>query len=392
MQGAVYRGLFNLDSPPLFNCSSSCRWNGTYVSLGFTSTCADVTEATLRLHPDASGTWDKTGMTNMSDMYLTTPGGVRLDATYSYTSYQTVISIGAISLLKADAGAVPPGGTTGMGSGIARITVLRVPVDSNNWGFLASDMNITECDVSLAAHRFHGLSSSGANLTASRREVLTLPKGVVTAQGGRADYLTFNPPGLPSLRIAVPDLSALGLLFTSSRFAGNIFDGEASTNVADDSQGMGDAFLRTPNPAVAIHAMTDSMTDQLRAVHEQVAAGESEQQIVFVQVEWGWLALPVVVQVIAVVFLVLVLIQSGRASNLPLWKSSIVALLTYDVRFSDMDGQEHAADYVQSEKVRIGNLGTGVRSTRELDALAETVKAKLDLPMRRNTGGRDGAV
>lgn len=331
-------------------------------------------------------------MSDMDGMYLTTPGDVKLDATYSYTSYQTVISVGAISLLKPDDGAVPTGSVTRMGSGIARIAVLRVPVDATNWGFTASDMNITECDVSLAAHRFQDLSTSGANLTASRREVLNLDKGIITARDGHADYLTFNTPGLPKLRIAVPDLSALGLLFTSSRFSGNIFDGEASSDVESLSHGMGDAFLRTPDPAVAIHAMTDSMTDQLRATHETVAAGESQQQIVFVQVEWGWLALPVVVQIIAVVFLVLVLVQSGRASNLPLWKSSIVALLTYDVRFSDMDGQEHAAaDYVHSEKVRVGNLGTGVRSTRELDALAETVKAKLDLPVR-NRGGQDGAV
>lgn len=38
------RSTYDIDSPDEFQCGGACSWNTTYESLGFTSTCKDITE------------------------------------------------------------------------------------------------------------------------------------------------------------------------------------------------------------------------------------------------------------------------------------------------------------------------------------------------------------
>ncbi|KAK4123833.1 hypothetical protein N657DRAFT_656169 [Parathielavia appendiculata] len=359
MQGAVYRGLYNLGSPAVFNCTSNCQWNGTYYSLGFTSTCADVTEATIRLHPNASATWNVSANSPL-DGNLTTPGGVRLPAPYSATSWQTVVSVSAINLLN-------PANITKMHPDIVRIGVFRVPVNTTSFRFSPDNMTIVECDIALAAYSYSNLSSSGQILNVGHWERIRLDPGFLTSPENdtKSNLLSFNQSGLPLLRVAVSDLAALQLLFTSNRFSGIIYEGVA----ASPRQGMGDAF-RSGDIAQTVLAMVDSMTDQLRSSYNVAAVGQSLVPEVFIEVEWAWITLPLVVQFITIVFVVIIMIKSARTPGLPLWKSSTVAVLTYDVRFRD-DGDD------------VGRLGTGIRSTKELDALAESWKAKLELPERK---------
>ncbi|KAH6854330.1 hypothetical protein B0I37DRAFT_300993 [Chaetomium sp. MPI-CAGE-AT-0009] len=367
MQGAVYRGLFNLGSPIVFDCPSKCRWNGTYVSLGFTSTCADVTDATLRRHPNASATWNGLVSGRKEDMNLTTPGGLKLEALYSATSWQTVVSVGGLSRLNPTHGSFPNVADPGpvlMPPDIASIAVFRAPVDETNFILQTHTMEIVECDVGLAAYRYSNVSSSGSNLTISHTEMVRLNAGTITFDDrNQADMLVFDQPGLPVLRARVPDIAALAQLYASTRFIGNIYDGVAPPLPPG---GLGDAF-RSGNISRTMHDMAKSMTDQLQLSREVKGYGENFKQVVFVEVEWGWLVLPIAVQLISAAFLLLILVQSARAKGLPLWKSSTTALLTYDVRFTE-------------DENGVGNLGTGVRSLKELDALAESVIARLELP------------
>ena len=368
MQGAVLRGLYNLGSPAVFNCTSKCQWNSTYYSLGFSSTCADVTEATIRLHPNASATWNTTSVLREQDMVLTTPGGVKLPALFSKTSWQTVVTVNATKLANQTSEFV--NGTwvpTLMRPEFARIGVFRVPVNTTDFFFTPANMTIFECDIALAAYRYSNLSSSGQNLTIGSLEPIRLDPGVITLQQSdtSAAHVTFNQSGLPLMRVSVSDIAALQLLFTSNRFSGRIYEG---LNGFPD-QGTGDAF-RSGDIAQTMRSMVDSMTNQLRATYNVTARGQSINPTVFIEVEWAWITLPLTVQVIAIAFTITVMIRSARTTGLPLWKSSTVALLTYDVRFRDDEGG-------------VGMLGTGVRSTKELDALADSWQAKLELPGRR---------
>ncbi len=46
--GAVYRGLFDINSPALLDYSSKYSWNETYVLLAFSSTCSTGITATFQ--------------------------------------------------------------------------------------------------------------------------------------------------------------------------------------------------------------------------------------------------------------------------------------------------------------------------------------------------------
>ncbi len=368
MQGAVFRGLYNLGSPAVFNCTSKCQWNSTYYSLGFTSTCADVTEATIRLHPNASATWSASSSLREADMILTTPGGVRLSAPFSYTAWQTVVSVNATKLandtsVSANGASVP----SLMRPEIVRVGVFRVPVDTTNYLITPANMTIFECDIALAAYSYSNLSSSGQNLTIGNRQSIRLDPGIVTVRQSATGvgYVTFNQSGLPLLKVSGSDIAALQLLFTTARFSGRIYEGLSGF----PDQGTGDAF-RSGNISQTMSAMADSMTNQLRSTYNTTAYGQSLNPLVFIEVDWAWITLPLVVQLISVAFTAIILIQSARTAGLPLWKSSTMALLTYDVRFRD-----HEDD--------VGRLGTGIRSTKELDALVGSWKAKLELPERK---------
>ena len=361
MQGAVFRGLYNLGSPSVFNCTSArCQWTDTYYSLGFTSSCADVTAATIKLHPNSSATWKALSVGRQADMVLTTPGGIKLSAPFLYTSWQTVVSVNASRLIKE---------TTSFASGspmspdLVRIGVFRAPVDTTNFYFTPENMTIFECDIALAAYRYSNLSSSGQNLTGTL-EPVRLDPGIVTQSTtiNTAGHVTFSQSGLPAMTVSGSDIAALQMLFTSSRFSGSIFEGLSGF----PNQGTGDTF-RSGDIAQSIRAMVDSMTNQLRSTYNVTAVGQSLNPVVFVEVEWAWLALPLAVQFISIAFTLLIVIQSARTAGLPLWKSSTMALLTYDVRFQH-DGDE------------VGRLGSGIRSTKELEALANSWKARLELP------------
>jgi hypothetical protein len=361
MQGAVYRGLYNLGSPAVFNCTSKCQWNSTYYSLGFTSTCADVTEAAFRLHPNPAAAWNGSDPDLTITTNLTTPGGVKLAAPYSPTSWQTVVSVGAVTLLDSfQVGRwleVPPD--------FVRIGVLRAPVDTVNWYLVPETMKVFECEIGFAAYSYSNVSSSGQNLTI-RTEAVRLDPGIlVPSESSTApNTVVFNQTaGLPTLKVSDSDIAALVLLFTSGRFSGQIFEG-VSPNTP--TQGMGDAF-RSGDISKTVQAMVESMTNQLRATYNVTVQGQSINPVVFIEVQWAWITLPLIVEIISIVFLVIILVQSARTAGLPLWKSSTVAVLTYDVRFREDEND-------------VGKLGTGVRSMQELEALAASWKAKLEVP------------
>src|SRR5690349_17699840 len=47
MQGAIFRGIYNIHTTPHFTCTSNCTWKDSYISLGFASKCQNVTESTF---------------------------------------------------------------------------------------------------------------------------------------------------------------------------------------------------------------------------------------------------------------------------------------------------------------------------------------------------------
>lgn len=93
MQGAVLKAFYELDTPAVFNCGSSCSWSQSYVSLGFSASCNNVTEAT---YATQNCTSNDGGVT--TNCTMTTPGNVTFNTCIVPTTWSTVLIIKAKSL------------------------------------------------------------------------------------------------------------------------------------------------------------------------------------------------------------------------------------------------------------------------------------------------------
>lgn len=357
MQGAIYRGLFGLDSPVLFRCPGSCSWDGPYVSLGFMSTCSNVTEATVN-SVDRS-LWKESGAPGLR---LLTPGGVNISAGYSTTSYQTVISVASTTLLKdsrwymyrGDGVASPP--LIPERPDIARVAVLRTKSNRVNPKVRPDQVEIVECDISLAARGFSKITALGSVLSIGLEENIPMTPGDPSSAG---ITVMLNQTGQPVLRINIADIFAINEFFLSPRFVGDIYDGLSVPPELQAQTGVGSAF-KSGNMTQIIHNMTRSMSDQLRSTFNVTAPGKTISQVVFVQVQWMWLVLPLVVQLASALLLGLVLARLAACRDLQPWKSSSVAVLLH--RVSD-DGQSGATT-LQPEVQDMGALKRRAESTR----------------------------
>ena len=355
MEGAIYRGLFGLDSPVLFKCSSTCSWNETYVSLGFMSTCSDVTNATLR-------TVDASLFDSGPGAYVLTPGGVNLSAVYSATSYMTVLSVGARTLMKGEhwytwAGQDAPSRTpVPERPYIARLAVLRTTSRPESVKLNLDTIEIVECDISLSASRLSDVRVSANALSIGKAENVPLLPGNPTSEG---ITVMLNQTGTPVLRISINDIFAISDFFESPRFQGNMYGGESPPSAP---QGVGYAFRRG-NMSEVVHNMTRSMTDQLRSTFNVTATGMTISPVVFVQARWEWLVAPIAVQLAGAVFLGLVLLRAAGNNDLQPWKSSSVALLQHQV--------------VGETGIDVVTLHSKVGSLSELKEMAKSTKARL---------------
>ncbi|KAK0736263.1 hypothetical protein B0T21DRAFT_366595 [Apiosordaria backusii] len=327
MQGAVYRGLYKLESPAKFECTSNCTWPDTqpYVSLGFSSSCTDVADATLR-----AAKWNVSS-TDGVNKTLTTPGGVVLDASFSWTSYQPVVIVGSRHLLTNDDLMAPS---------FARIAILRAGVDMRSYNMSIKPIEITECDISLAAYRYTNISVSNGHFSFGKQELIRLEPGLLdpdtdtnaTIRMPTVAFATAPDGKSVNLKVATADIGALAILFISRRFIGTLYAGESPPS---QPQGVGDAF-RAGDIAKTVENMAQSMTDQLRANFQVEAKGISVYSIVHYSVEWPWLALPLAVQLISLVFFLWVLVRNHR-SALQHWKDSALAIIGHSLQAVDED-------------------------------------------------------
>lgn len=376
IQAAAYRGLFNLSSIPLFNCTANCTWPGSYYSLGFSSACLDVTEKTLQASNITFGPKEYGGN-------VTTPGGIRLDMTYSPTSFQPVVIINTTRLIDSIGEDIVDRPRRNFARrhritpDIARIAIFRVPRDPTDSQISRDKMEIIECDFSLVAYRYSDIKVKDNTFAIGTQEVTRLEPGVVLNDPDVHDSespkydpyatthynATFTLSGMPNMTVAVADLAGILTFFRSNRFSGTIYSGESPPR--GGSQGIGDAFRTGNNISAAFDDMARSMTDYLRSGYDVEAAGISVYQLIHVDVRWFWLVPTLVTQVISVVFFFVVVAKSSLAQGLHLWKDSTIAVLTQELRTREDAAGE---GYI---------VGPQVAKVKELEEWGKTVKARL---------------
>ncbi|KAI1733484.1 hypothetical protein F4680DRAFT_454895 [Xylaria scruposa] len=332
IQGAILRGIYNIKSPDEFQCGGACRWNETYTSLGVSSSCRDIKEIAEALKVC---TGPGTGFCN-----YTTPNNVHFMTEYVATASATALIVAVndtFSQLMETPDHVLPD--------FLHVAIFQSNSgersDFNDPGVLAD--NITECTLSFSLHEYSNITANGSQLHFAH-ETTKLEPGRYLRPDGPVSYsssslwnVTFNqsesgPINTP-FYINARDWSSMVQFFKSNSFVSHIIAGEAIQGKDTDRVGTGGAFINADVPAV-FAALARSMTDYLRSItggpNAEPAYGARVESVVYVRIRWRWLALPLIEELAALIFVIWVIIHNKR-HHIPAWKSSILAVLGHNL-------------------------------------------------------------
>jgi hypothetical protein len=106
--------------------------------------------------------------------------------------------------------------------------------------------------------------------------------------------------------------------------------------------------------------MATAMMSYLRyASDSQTAEGELIESVPFVSIRWGYFVVPIVTEGFAILFAILSIINNRKSRNVPLWKSSTLAVL--ECRHEE----------------RLGLLQTTGKDINQIDADAQKAQVRL---------------
>ncbi|KAF4947529.1 hypothetical protein FSARC_13947 [Fusarium sarcochroum] len=354
MQSAILQGLLDIRSPQEFECPGLCMWNASYVSLGFKSSCKNVTAVTLPTNV-CEEEKDQSITCNM-----TTPGGIILTTHHLSTDYSTTFRLNA---------------TSAMDDGISmddslhdlpvfvKIAVYRSTLDQK--GFDATNINVTECSLSLAAFRYSDAWANGTQFTFEHAEEIDLPHHYWDSHdpGEAPDFEKVyrvnasKTENLPEFNIRRLDVKNLQFFLRSGAFVTEWRDG----NWKNMEYGVSAALMGDVDLPDRFDKMATSMTDYLRnGPNRKLATGERIEVITWVSMRWAWLIGPCIIEASALLFTLFTILSNRRSRQVPLWKSSALAVLAC---LYDKDS---------------GNIRSEVKSLKELDEDATRLIAKLE--------------
>ncbi|KAJ8132933.1 hypothetical protein O1611_g688 [Lasiodiplodia mahajangana] len=360
IQGAILRGIYNIKSPDEFQCGGACSWNGTYKSLGVSSTCNDIKETV-----EATKVCSKSenGVTTFCN--YTTPGDVHFSTEYVRTDSATALLVAVNDTLLTRLSPTP---APRVPAEFLQVAVFQSNSGEkssfNDEGIIAD--NITECTLSLSLHEYSNIQSNGSQLLfdhVSRK----LEPGWQYYNSSISDNprnITFNQsdsgPIDPPFIVNGYDWASAVLFFESTAFISHIISGNAIKGKDTDRIGTGTAFLNTDVPTV-FSALAQSMTDYLRSLSKgpniETAQGARVESVVFVHIRLEWLILPLVQELGAILFVIWVIIYNKHHS-VPGWKSSALAALAHNIHHHN-------------------SLVTNFRGPKEIEKYAENVDARL---------------
>ncbi|RSL51358.1 hypothetical protein CEP54_011452 [Fusarium duplospermum] len=320
MQSAILRGLYNFSSQPEFTCGGSCRWNGSYISLGFKSVCTNVTAYTLK-HQRCDRYVPGPRSCN-----LTTPAGVNLSTWYGPTEGHTTFQINTTA---GDYNVKPNASYRDME--VAKMAVYRATADLLY--FNSSGVNITDCTLHLAAYEYSNAQANGSSFSFERIRQVDLSDGdhgeCVGGGRGLMDCWMWQVmsngsilENSPTLSVSELEMKALGHFFLSTTFKSQWIEGYGD----NPNPGLSTVLGGDVDLSRAFQEMAMSMTDYVRnGPNRMWATGDRVQSEIFVSIRWHWLIGPIAIELAGLILTILTIVSNRR--NVPLWKSSALAVL-----------------------------------------------------------------
>jgi hypothetical protein len=314
LQGAVQNGLYTLNSPVEFSCTTAnCTWPPFY-TLGICSSCANVT--------DQTNTTCTPGKRVRSCNY-TLPSGLRLSNSHYYNTsraYEPTVDAtartGEFDLNSITAWLVNAG-------------IVRFYKETPGWPRTES----FECGLSWCAKRYSAVNVTAGNISTPdiRSYPLRSPKAYFNEESLNSfvvsddDDIDFNGPD----RIFI--VNANNHKELSTWLADTFFN-------TSDKEAVARALYMQSNISQIFENIANSMTNKIReGPNATKIYGTSYREETYIHVTWAWLILPGVVVFMAVVLLAASIVSS-RGLNGGLWKNSALALLFTQIRGCEHEG------------------------------------------------------
>ena len=122
----------------------------------------------------------------------------------------------------------------------------------------------------------------------------------------------------------------LGTVGSTLSGSGGSDSGDVETFTSNVAEGFNNRISATVHPPDVVANVADALTNAMRTLSGQTVTGTAYATELHVRVEWPWLILPLVMIVLALVFLGLTVLQSKR-SDVPYWRSSVLAVMEHGV-------------------------------------------------------------
>lgn len=325
MESAILRGIYGISNTPAYSCSGSCSWNTSHVSLGFKTTCTDVSSeafATKKCgHADGQESCD-----------MTTPQGISLTPEAVKTDDFTTF------ILKADIGLISSPNTSAPDTDETNVLELVKFAVYRIFSPKAEDLElhaiqhldastITDCVLSLTAFEYPGASSNGSTFTLDEPMELRLIPSNKTYATNQTDYFAFDAVGEKSTTevvIGYDDVASIQSYFMSNMISTEWIYGGGVHNV---NYGISAALVGDVDLQERFEGMAASMTTYLRSgPNSKTLTGFTVVERVYVHVQRYWLIGPIAMQLAAVLLAFFTVAWNQRTGSLP-WKSSTLAIL-----------------------------------------------------------------
>ncbi|UZP38637.1 hypothetical protein NXS19_006453 [Fusarium pseudograminearum] len=289
MQAAMIKGLYAIDTAPLFNCSGVCLWNDRCVSLGFKSVCENVT-SDLPTYPTQRPYASRI-------CNVTTPGGIILSIHQNFPLSLTSFRSNTTVFIEDE-------DTYRRTTNLTRFAIYRtgrddayLPLEARANGSVFFFNNTQTVDLEWNETR---------NFEMQR----------LVSSPTKAD--------IPEMYVDWGAEMALKDFLQSPTFQLEFVEG-AYGNMR---HGLGAALGGKVNVSHAFDNMASSMTDYIRSgPNMQLATGVRIDTEIFVAVRWYWLVGPGLVELASLLFAVATIVGNTRKQKVPLWKSSALVLL-----------------------------------------------------------------
>ncbi|KIW64299.1 hypothetical protein PV04_09244 [Phialophora macrospora] len=362
MVAAMYTGMYgdgNSFSVTPGCPSGNCTWTEDYTSLGFCSRCYSTTDQIVK----QCGTFNYTTVDENGQTLVvgdpipycnyTMPSGQFIPAINFTSGYAETIPI------LVDVSATPASGKTYFGKALtAHVSTLSVM--RAEWQTVADDQdryydkivaaNATECGIDVCVIKYHA-TLQNSNFTEILIDSFVNETDRLVFSEGDAGYVMpvyIHPPqswtnqsnANDSNIYALDSLTIQALRFqfgdnaNQLLWSGRFVDRLTGQAIVDNDFVAYVRYLDEAGMERMMSSLTSSMTRRIRTSPGPFtnsygpgpnAIGITTQDMPYVNVRWGWIALPAAILVLSAILLVCTMIETKREGATMLWKSNALA-------------------------------------------------------------------